>query len=139
MATSSPTLEATGARRTALWFVLVLASLVVLGVLVQVYLIASYIFGAGSDALDAHKATGNVVWGAEILALVAGLVAWWGRWARVGLVLALPVLGTIQVFFSGSHDWVGGIHGLLALGVFGLAGAVSHASRRDLGFTRTHG
>lgn len=136
MATSSPAREAAGARRTALWFVLVLVGVVAVGVLVQVYLIASYIFGAGSDALDAHKAVGNVVWGAEVLAMVAGLVAWWGRWPRVGLAVALPVLGTIQILFSGGNDWVGGIHGLLALGVLGLAGAVSHASRRDLGLDR---
>jgi hypothetical protein len=127
---------AVGARRAALWVVLVLVGLVALGVLAQVYLIASYIFGAGTDALDAHKDLGNVVWGVEVVALLAGLVAWWGRWARVGLALALPVLGTIQIVFSGSDEWVGGLHGLLALGVFALAGALSHASRRDLGLTR---
>ena len=42
-------------NRPFLWANLVLAALVVVGVFVQVYLIASYIFGAGQDALDAQR------------------------------------------------------------------------------------
>jgi hypothetical protein len=137
--TSSPAQAAAGPRRVALWITLILVGVVALGVLVQVYLIAAYIFGAGTDALNAHKDLGNALHGVEIAAFIAGLVAWWGRWPRVGLALALPVVGTIQILFSSGDDWVGGIHGLLALAVLGLAGAVSHACRDDLGLTRRRG
>jgi hypothetical protein len=124
---------ATGTRRAALWAVLVLSTLVAVGVLLQVYLIASYIFGAGGDALDAHKDAGNVVHAVEIVTFLVGLGAWWGRWPRVVLALALPVIGTVQILFSDGDDWVGGLHGLFALAVFALAGAVNHAARQDLG------
>lgn len=45
-------------RRAADWLNLAFASAIVLGVFVQVYLIGSYIFGAGQGALDAHRAVG---------------------------------------------------------------------------------
>jgi hypothetical protein len=139
MASSSPATPVAPARRAALWVTLILVGVLALGILAQVYLIASYIFGAGADALDAHKNLGNAINGVEIAVFVAGLVAWWARWGRVGLALALPVLGTIQIAFSNGDDWVGGVHGLLALLVFALAGTLSHACREDLGLARARG
>jgi hypothetical protein len=139
MTTARPEAELVGPRRTAVWAVLILVGLVAIGVLVQVYLIASYIFGAGVDALDAHKTMGNVVHGLEVLTFLVALYAWWGRWALATLALSLPVIGTIQVFFADGDEWVGGVHGLLALIVFALAGAISHTCRRDLGLTRPRG
>jgi hypothetical protein len=136
MATSAPASTAGGVRRVALWITLVLVGVVAIGVLVQIYLIASYIFGAGTDALDAHKDVGNVIRAVEIAVFVVGLVAWWGRWGRVGLALALPVVGEIQIAFTDGDDWVGGLHGLLAIAVLGLTGSLSYAARSDLGITR---
>lgn len=118
-------------RRIATILVAVLAALVVVGVVVQVYLIASYIFGA-ADALDAHRSVGWMVHLAELLALVAALVAFWRRWPLVLRVLALPVIGTIQIAFSGGDRWVGGIHGMLALAVIGIAAHVVMAAVREL-------
>jgi len=60
-------------RTRALWAQSALAALVGIGVVVQVYLIAAYIFGA--DALDAHQAVGNVVLALEVLAVGTGLTA----------------------------------------------------------------
>lgn len=127
-----------GTNRTFLWIVLVLAGLVVLGVFVQVYLIASYIFGAGTDALDAHKNLGGIVHIAEVLTFIAAVVAYWKSWARMAPAFALAVIGTIQLSFADADEWVGGFHGLLALVVLILAHAVSQRAVRDLGLGR-HG
>ena len=82
-----------GTQRTFIWINLVLAALVVIGVFVQVYLIASYIFGAGTDALDAHKNLGNIVHGVEILAFLAAIPAYWRRWGEIGWSFALASSG----------------------------------------------
>jgi len=121
--------------RGFLWATMVLAGLVALGVILQIYFIASYIFGAGTDALDIHEDLGGVVHIVEILVFLTAIPAFWKRWGPMALAFALPVLGTIQIGFSDGDDWVGGIHGLLALFVFGIAGAVNHRARQELGLT----
>ena len=63
-------------RRGAAWLHLALALVLVLGVCLQVYLIGSYIFGAGQGALDAHRSMGWTVHGFELLVFIAALVAW---------------------------------------------------------------
>ncbi len=95
---------------------MVLAGIVVFGVLLQVYLIASYLFGA--DTLEAHKNVGGVVHIFEVLVLIAGLVAKHDRL----LALALAVLGTVQLALAGADEYVGGLHGLFAIVVLALAG-----------------
>jgi hypothetical protein len=112
----------------------VFLALVILGVFVQVYLIAAYIFGAGSSALDAHKALGNVVLLAEILAGVAGVVAWRGS-PLMGMSIGLPVIGVVQILLAQATDWVGGLHGFFALLVVGLAFSLLIRTRRELGTT----
>jgi hypothetical protein len=111
-------------KRAALWTQAVLANLIVLAVFVQVYLIASYIFGA--DSLDAHKTVGDITHGVEIVAGLVGIAAWWGQGKMVALSLALPIIGTIQVAFADSHRYVGGLHGLFALVVLAIAGVLGH-------------
>lgn len=123
-------------RRGFTWAVMVLATLVVVGVVAQVYLIASYIFGAGGDALSAHEDLGGVVHGLEVLAFLAALPAYWGRWWDVGWAFALGALGTVQIAFADGDEWVGGLHGAFALVVFVLAAIVSHRSARHLGMGR---
>jgi uncharacterized membrane protein YhaH (DUF805 family) len=125
-------------RRAFLWIHLVLATLVVVGIFVQVYLIASYSFGAGTDALDAHTDLGGVVHLAEVLVFLAAIGAYWKRWWDVGLSFALAVVGTIQLGFADGDEWVGGLHGLFALIVLVLATIASHRSARALGLGR-HG
>ena len=104
----------TQARRVTL----ALAALVVLGVFLQVYLIASYLFGA--DTLQTHKDVGGIVHGLEVLTLIAALVA---RWERV-LALSLAVVGTVQLVLADGHKYVGGLHGLFATFVLLLAAAI---------------
>jgi len=113
---------------------------VVVGIFLQLYFITAWVFGE-TGALDAHRGVGNVIWLAELLVLVSGLVAWWGTWRSAAWSVALAVLGTIQIFFVGDIDdpsgnssgWVHGFHGGLALFVFILAAVIAHREMRALG------
>ena len=118
------------------WATLVAAVLVVVGVFLQVYFIASYIFGAGQDALDAHKDLGGIVHAIEVLTFLFALGGFWRRWVDVGWALALAVIGTIQLSLSEAEDWAGGFHGALALVVLIVAAVVTHRSMRSLGIGR---
>ena len=120
-------------RRGAGWLHLALALAIGLGVFLQVYLIGAYIFGAGSDALDAHKSVGFTVHGLEVLLFLVALVAWLPR-ADVGLSLLMALLGTTQIALADAHGWTGGLHPLGALLVLVLASAIA---RRDVQRRRT--
>jgi hypothetical protein len=120
-------------RRGAAWLHLALALAIALGVFLQVYLIGAYIFGAGSDALDAHRSAGFTVHSIEVLLFLVALVAWLPR-ADVGLSLLMALLGTAQLALADAHGWTGGVHPLGALLVLVLAAAIA---RRDLRRRRT--
>ena len=122
-------------KRPFLWIQLVLAALVVVGVWLQVYFIASYFFGA-EDALDVHEAVGGITHLLEVLVFLAALGAWWKNWGRIGHAFALAVIGTVQISLSGSDDWVGGFHGLLALVILVMAVFVVKWNAEALGLTR---
>jgi hypothetical protein len=111
-------------RRAAAWLHLALALALVLGVFLQVYLIGSYIFGAGHGALDAHRSVGFALQGPELFILLAALVAWL---PRIDLLLSflLTIVGFVQAAFASAHEWVGGLHPLLALVVLGLAATLA--------------
>jgi hypothetical protein len=128
-------------RRPFVWASLVLVVAVLVGLVLQLYFIAAWIFGS-SDALDAHKTVGGaVVHPLEILAFIAALVGWWGNWRNVLWSLALPVLGTIQIFFVGDlndpgNGWVHGVHGGLVLFVAALAWMIALREADALGLRR---
>lgn len=111
-------------RVGARWAQLALSLAVVLGVVVQVYLIGAYVFGAGQGALDAHETIGFTVHGLEVLIFVTAIVAWLPR-AELGLSLLLALIGTVQVNLANGHRWVGGLHPLLALVVLTLASTLA--------------
>jgi len=126
-------------RRTSMWIETVLAALVVVGVIVQVYLITAYILGGNVDALDAHQNVGGIVHGVEILVLIAALIAFWKvRWGWIGHAAALPIIGTIQIAFAEANDneWVGALHGALALFVIAIAAGIVSMNLRHLRGTR---
>ena len=108
---------------------LALALLIVVGVVVQVYLIGGYIFGAGNGALDAHTSVGWAVHTCEMLLFLAALAAWLPR-GEIGLSFALVALGTLQVMLSAAEEWVGALHPLLALVVLALAGVLAQRGLR---------
>ena len=122
-------------RRAFVWIELVLAALVVVGVFVQVYLITAYILGGNTDALSAHQDVGGIVHGLEVLVLLAALVAFWRiRWGWIGHAAALPIIGTVQIAFAESdgNEWVGALHGALALVVVAIAAGIVSMNLRYL-------
>ena len=129
-------------NRGATWVNLVFASIVVIGVFLQAYFIASYFSGAGDSALDAHSFTGGIVIHAsELIVLISGLVAFWRIWAWAGLSALLFVFGTVQIFLSPPDEdpasgWVHGLHGLFALFVLVLAAVIADHDLRVLGLRR---
>ncbi len=126
-------------RRTFLWINFVLSSLIVVGVFVQAYLIASYAMGAGEDALDAHGVVGGLfIHGFELLVFLTAFGAWPRQWKWIGLLFGFFVLGTAQIFLlppdeDPASGWIHGLHGLLALFVLVAYTFVAHRGMRDLG------
>jgi hypothetical protein len=112
-------------RRIGLWGTFIFAVLAAIGMGLQVYLIAGFIFGE-TGWLDTHKDLGMLVHLFYILTFVAALVAAWPNWRATTWPFVLAVLGSIQAFLAGGGD-VGGdnaalhaFHGALAPIVFVL-------------------
>jgi hypothetical protein len=112
-------------RRIGLWGTLIFAALTIVGMGVQVYLIAGTLFG--EDWLDAHKSFGKVTHGFYILTFLSALLAAWPNWRTTTWPFVLAVLGSIQAFLAFNGD-VGGdnaaihaFHGALAPIVFTIA------------------
>lgn len=125
-----------GWRRAVVWAFAVAASLVVAGVFLQAFSIAAYVRGAGSGARDLHVTGGFLTHNVEIVVFLLALVAFWGAWRRVAVALLLPLVGTAQVVLIGDTDktggWVNGLHGMFAIVVLVLAGALAELGRRSL-------
>ncbi len=124
-------------RRYFIWASLIFAVLVLVGIVLQLYFIASYLFGE-AGALTAHKRTGDIVHAMEILSFLSALVGWWGNWRNVAWSFAFAVVGTAQAFAAGnlnspSNGWLHGLHGGLVLFVVALAATSSSASRKRWG------
>jgi hypothetical protein len=126
-------------NRAFTWVNLIFATIVVIGVFLQVYLIASYFSGAGEDALDAHGFVGGlIVHGSELLVFLSALVAFWGAWKWIGFNFLLLLIGTIQIFLAPPDEdpasgWIHGLHGLGALIVLVIAAVIVHRDMRWLG------
>ena len=119
-------------------------SLVVLaGIVLQLYFIAAWLFGAGNGALDVHRAIGGaVVHPAEVLIFLAALAAWWRNWRAVGWSFALAFVGTIQVIAVGdvsnpTKGWWHGLHGGLVLFVVAIAVYIARRDGAALGVGRS--
>ena len=132
-------------NRTFTWINLVFASIVVVGVFVQAYLITAYATGAGEDALDLHGFVGGIIIHAsELLVFLTALVAFWRNWKWIAFNFFLFLLGTVQIFLSPPDEdpasgWVHGLHGLFALFVLVTAAVIVHRDMRELGLKKARG
>ena len=127
-------------NRAATWVNLVFASIIVIGVFVQAYLIASYAMGAGEGALVMHGFVGGlVIHGSELLVFLSALVAFWGLWRWILVNLGLFVLGTVQIFLLPPDEDPGSpwVHGLFALFVLVYAAYIAYRDMRWLGLRST--
>jgi hypothetical protein len=117
-------------QRIGLWATFILAILVVVGMLVQVYLIGTFAFDSagetGADAIDTHRDLGPVVHGLYILTFIAALVAAWPNWRATGWAFSLAVVGTIQAFLAGGDQSAGvhAFHAVLVPVVFVIAAVI---------------
>jgi hypothetical protein len=129
-------------NRVATWINFIFACVIVIGVFLQAYLIASYAMGAGEDALDTHGFVGGVVIHAsELIVFLSAIVAFWRNWTWIAVNFGLFVLGTIQIFILPPDEdpgspWVHGLHGLFALFVLTYAALIAHRDMRWLGLKR---
>jgi hypothetical protein len=105
---------------------MIFASLAAIGMAIQVYLIAGFIFGE-TGWLDTHKDLGMVVHLGYILTFLSALVGLWPNWRATLWPFVLAALGSVQAFLAGGGD-VGGdngavhaFHGMLAPVVFVVA------------------
>jgi hypothetical protein len=104
--------------RLGLWATSVLAALVAVGILVQLYLIGAYAFGE-LDALDTYGDLGRPVHVLEIVVFVAALIAVWPAWRTTAWPFLLAVIGSVQAFLAAGgvdegSDWVHAFHAALA-------------------------
>jgi hypothetical protein len=113
-------------QRLGLWGTFIFAALAVVGMGVQVYLIAGVIFG--EDWIDAHKSLGMLVHLFYVLTFVAALVAAWPNWRATTWPFALAVIGSLQAFLaaagdigSGDNAAIAAFHGALVPIVFLIA------------------
>jgi hypothetical protein len=126
-------------KRVLLWINFVAASIVVVGVFLQAYLITAYVAGAGTSALDAHGFVGfAVIHLSELIVFLTALVAFWKHWGWIGFNFFLFVLGTAQIFLAPpdedpANGWVHGLHGLFALFVLVVAAIIVHRDMNELG------
>jgi len=129
----APSLIVAAMRRAFIWISLVLSGVVLVGIALQLYFIAAWVFGS-ADALDAHKTVGGaVVHPAEVLVFLVALVGWWRNWRNIAWSFALALIGTIQIFTVGDlgnpgDAWVHGLHGGLVIFVVAFA---AHIARRE--------
>jgi hypothetical protein len=125
-------------RRLGLWGTFVFAALAVIGMGVQVYLIAGVIFG--EDWIDAHKGLGMLVHLFYILTFVFALVGAWPNWRATGWPFALALVGSVQAFLaaagdigSGDNAAVAAFHGALVPIVFVIALVIAWRGYTALG------
>ena len=119
-------------QRIGLWGTFLFALLSALGILIQVYLIAGYIFGE-TGWLDTHKDMGMLTHLFYVLTFIAALVAAWPNWRATGLPFALALIGSVQAFLAGGGDDVSGaihaFHGALVPVVFLIALYIAWSAR----------
>lgn len=122
-------------QRLGLWGTFVFAALAMIGMLIQVYLIAGFLFGE-PGWVDTHKDLGKVfVHPMYILTFLAALVGAWPNWRSTLWPFALAVLGSIQAFLAGGDMSAGvhAFHGALVPIVFVIAFLIAWRAYTALG------
>ena len=108
------------ARRVAVRVQFVLAGAIVAAVIVQIYLIGAYIFGAGQGALDAHRSVASP----HMRSNSSSWSAHWSRGATGRWLLRWPSSAPCKSRSPGAPV-AGGLHPLFAMIVLALAGAIA--------------
>jgi len=111
------------ARRWAQYLYLVLASLVLLGIFLQGFLIGAFLFAGAVWGRDAHSVLGLVLLVLALLLALAGLLAQVSSWMKIwGFLLFVLVL--IQIVLGSLGDsapLLAALHPANAMLLFGLS------------------
>jgi hypothetical protein len=125
-------------QRIGLWGTFIFATLSVIGMGIQVYLIAGFIFGE-TGWLDTHKDFGMLTHLFYVLTFLAALVGLWPNWRATAWPFLLALIGSVQAFLAGGGN-VGGdnaalhaFHGALVPIVFLIAVAIAWRAYTALG------
>jgi hypothetical protein len=131
-------------QRIGLWGTLIFAVLAAVGMGIQVYLIAGFIFGE-TGWLDTHKDFGMLTHLFYVLTFLAALVGLWPNWRATLWPFLLALIGSVQAFLAGGGN-VGGdnaalhaFHGALVPVVWLIALWVSWQAYNALGMNRRAG
>jgi hypothetical protein len=129
-------------QRLGLWGTFLFAALSVVGMAIQVYLIAGVIFG--EDWIDAHRGLGMVTHLFYVLTFLAALVGLWPNWRGTLWPFLLALIGSIQAFLaaagdigSGDNAALAAFHGALVPIVFLIAVWIAWTTYNTLGLRRT--
>jgi hypothetical protein len=124
-------------QRIGLWGTFIFALLSVVGMFIQVYLIAGVLFG--EDWVDAHKSLGMLVHLFYVLTFFSALLAAWPNWRATLLPFLLALIGSVQAFLAAGGE-IGGdnaalhaFHGALVPIVFVIALWIAWRAREGLG------
>jgi hypothetical protein len=131
-------------QRIGLWGTLIFAVLAAVGMGIQVYLIAGFIFGE-TGWLDTHKDFGMLTHLFYVLTFLAALVGLWPNWRATLWPFLLALIGSVQAFLAGGGN-VGGdnaalhaFHGALVPVVWLIALWVAWQAYNALGMNRRAG
>jgi hypothetical protein len=113
-------------QRIGLWGTLIFAGLAVIGMVIQVYLIAGFLFGE-TGWVDTHRDFGKLTHGFYVLTFLAALVGLWPNWRATAWPFLLALIGSVQAFLAGGGEADGdnaalhAFHGALVPIVFVIA------------------
>jgi hypothetical protein len=131
-------------QRLGLWGTFLFAALSVVGMGIQVYLIAGVIFG--EDWIDAHRGLGMATHLFYVLTFVAALIGLWPNWRGTLWPFLLALVGSIQAFLaaagdigSGDNAALAAFHGALVPIVFLIAVWIAWTTYNALGLRRSGG
>jgi hypothetical protein len=129
-------------QRIGLWGTFIFAALSVVGMFIQVYLIAGVLFG--EDWIDAHRGLGMLTHLFYVLTFVAALIGAWPNWRATAWSFALALIGSIQAFLaaagdigSGDNAAIAAFHGALVPVVFVIALVIAWRGYTALGLGRS--
>jgi Mn2+/Fe2+ NRAMP family transporter len=125
-----------GIRNGAYQLYRVLVAAIAAACVVQIFLAGRGAFGVHGSAklddqssFDPHRALGEIIAAAAVLAFVCTLVVWRDR-KLIGYALALAVMAEViqHALALPKHPWVAGLHAVDGVGILALSGWLAHAA-----------
>jgi len=117
-----------------------LITLIALACVVQIFLAGRGVFAIHGDAalddqssLDPHRALGNVIAVATLVAVVLAVVLWDRRLVLSTVVMAVLATVVQTVTATDEHPWLAGLHPVSGVAILGISGSLAHRAWRRQG------